>query len=43
MTIKGYKQIDQVIQANTRMGQLINDLLELSCVGRIAEENNGWI
>ena len=35
---KAISKLDQVIQANTRMGQLINDLLELSCVGRIAEE-----
>lgn len=35
---KAISKLDQVIQANTRMGQLINDLLELCRVGRIAEE-----
>ncbi len=35
---KAISKLDQVIQANMRMGQLINDLLELSRVGRVAEE-----
>ncbi len=31
---KAISKLDRVVQANTRMGQLINDLLELSRVGR---------
>lgn len=32
---KAVSKLDKVVHANTRMGQLINDLLELSRVGRI--------
>lgn len=32
---KAIGKLDRVVKANTRMGQLINDLLELSRVGRI--------
>jgi len=35
---KAVSKLDQVVQANNRMGQLINDLLDLSRVGRIDTE-----
>ncbi len=37
---KAINKLDRVVQANKRMGQLINDLLELSRVGRIDKEKH---
>lgn len=36
---KAISKLDRVVQANKRMGQLINDLLELSRVGRVDMDN----